>query len=151
MSYLRTENWLNGDSYTPVNIFKCDITGEEIPENHPKYGTNDCHISENGMEILLQQWIDLNSKSFGKPIILYFLENSLKKKRIDRYIPLKIRKEILNKYKNKCVNCGSGENLEIDHIKPLSKGGTNDFDNLQILCKECNVKKGNKYKGFSNE
>lgn len=30
---------------------------------------------------------------------------------------------------------------EVDHIIPLSKGGTNDRDNLQALCKECHEAK----------
>lgn len=33
--------------------------------------------------------------------------------------------------------------MTIDHIIPKSKGGTWDIDNLQIMCTECNVKKGN--------
>jgi hypothetical protein len=36
------------------------------------------------------------------------------------------------------------EKLHIDHIVPISKGGTNDPTNLQILCEECNLKKGNR-------
>jgi 5-methylcytosine-specific restriction endonuclease McrA len=43
---------------------------------------------------------------------------------------------------HECKYCGSTENLEIDHIIPLAKGGTNELDNLQILCKKCNRKKG---------
>ncbi len=35
--------------------------------------------------------------------------------------------------------------LEIDHIKPISKGGTAEIDNLQPLCRSCNAKKGNKF------
>ena len=31
--------------------------------------------------------------------------------------------------------------FEIDHIKALANGGTNDIDNLQILCKECHYTK----------
>lgn len=41
------------------------------------------------------------------------------------------------------------EFLSIDHIKPVSKGGSNNLENLQILCLSCNSKKSNKYsEGF---
>ena len=48
-----------------------------------------------------------------------------------------------------CADCGTSVSLEmhdeenIDHIVPLSKGGTNDLVNLQLLCKTCNLKKYN--------
>jgi len=48
---------------------------------------------------------------------------------------------------HRCKFCGSTENLEIDHIKPLSRGGSNDLVNLQILCKPCNRKKWAHYDG----
>lgn len=41
----------------------------------------------------------------------------------------------------KCVKCNSEDNLQIDHIFPVSKGGGNDPGNLQILCRTCNIKK----------
>ena len=37
--------------------------------------------------------------------------------------------------------------LEIDHIVPLSLGGTDDPSNLQTLCRTCNRRKGNRYIG----
>ena len=49
------------------------------------------------------------------------------------------------RYKFKCANCEATENLTIDHIKPVSKGGTDDPSNLQLLCKSCNSSKGAKY------
>lgn len=46
--------------------------------------------------------------------------------------------QALGKY---CKNCGVAEKLEVDHIVPLSKGGANDFSNLQSLCKKCHLEK----------
>jgi 5-methylcytosine-specific restriction endonuclease McrA len=45
-----------------------------------------------------------------------------------------------------CKNCGSTENLTVDHIKPVDKGGVNERSNLQCLCFPCNRAKSNKWK-----
>lgn len=45
-----------------------------------------------------------------------------------------------------CELCGETENLVIDHIMPLSQGGSNDIDNLRTLCSSCNTKEAWKYK-----
>lgn len=42
----------------------------------------------------------------------------------------------------RCVQCGSNENLEFDHIIPLTMGGANTARNLQLLCEPCNRAKG---------
>jgi 5-methylcytosine-specific restriction endonuclease McrA len=46
---------------------------------------------------------------------------------------------------SKCVKCNSKTNLQIDHIYPKSKGGSDVLGNLQTLCARCNLKKGNKF------
>lgn len=48
----------------------------------------------------------------------------------------------------RCVICLSGtEKLTVDHIVPLSLGGTNYPSNIQPLCHRCNARKGNRIIG----
>lgn len=43
----------------------------------------------------------------------------------------------------RCKKCGRKTNdLEVDHIIPIAKGGKSTFDNLQTLCHRCNYRKG---------
>ena len=56
----------------------------------------------------------------------------------------RMRFAIYNRDGNRCRNCGSTRDLEIDHIYPISKGGKTTFDNLQTLCRECNIQKSNR-------
>lgn len=51
------------------------------------------------------------------------------------------RREVFESQPHICVNCGSEEDLEIDHIHPVSRGGRNTLDNLQLLCRTCNRSK----------
>ena len=44
-----------------------------------------------------------------------------------------------------CQYCGAKENLTLDHIIPISKGGDNSWENLTTACKSCNLKKGDKF------
>jgi hypothetical protein len=41
-----------------------------------------------------------------------------------------------------CGLCGSEQDLTIDHVIPLAEGGTNDEQNLRVLCQRCNFRKG---------
>jgi len=43
-----------------------------------------------------------------------------------------------------CKRCGSQDDLTLDHIVPLSKGGSDDPKNLQLLCQSCNSSKGDR-------
>ena len=59
-------------------------------------------------------------------------------------IPKNVKMEVWQRDGGKCVQCGSNENLEYDHIIPFSKGGANTTRNLQLLCESCNRSKGAK-------
>lgn len=145
MAYLKTILVPNEDIFTPIDYYTCDITGNIICEADGWFGNDKIHICEEGIEILLEQWITRLSNGFLAPIALKYLEDRFTDRiKPDRYISLKTRKFVLAKYKHKCALCPNTEKLEIDHIKPVSKGGLCEIKNLQVLCKPCNIKKSNK-------
>ncbi len=61
-----------------------------------------------------------------------------------RYIPKEIIGKVWLRYKGECAKCGSSLNLQLDHIIPYSKGGATTLENLQLLCKKCNLEKSDK-------
>ncbi len=60
-------------------------------------------------------------------------------------IGLKVWREVLARYGEKCLRCGSIDFLTIDHAYPISIGGRNHVSNLQPLCSACNAWKSNRY------
>ncbi|NEO78061.1 RNA-guided endonuclease IscB [Moorena sp. SIO4G3] len=56
-----------------------------------------------------------------------------------------VREYLLEKWNRKCAYCETtNTQLEIEHIKPKSKGGSNRVSNLTLACRKCNQAKGNK-------
>ncbi|HSH76996.1 MAG TPA: HNH endonuclease [Herpetosiphonaceae bacterium] len=41
----------------------------------------------------------------------------------------------------RCLACGI-ESVTVEHVIPLSRGGSNNVVNLQVLCRACNSRKG---------
>ena len=66
-------------------------------------------------------------------------------------IKLGLRYKVLSRDKFKCVRCGASPAtdhsccLRIDHKIPFSKGGKTVLENLQTLCENCNIGKGNRH------
>lgn len=67
------------------------------------------------------------------------------KNKRSRHISQSVRVSVLHRDQYKCIFCGRSSSevkLEVDHILPFSKGGSNDMSNLQTLCFDCNRGKG---------
>ena len=83
---------------------------------------------------------DEGTETFFKLAKSYIQEHAPKKR---QSIPDDVKIFVWRRDEGRCVNCGSKEKLEYDHIIPVSKGGSNTARNLQILCEKCNRSKGN--------
>lgn len=59
-----------------------------------------------------------------------------------------VRSKVLARDSYRCRHCGFsaalGAVLHVDHIIPISRGGTSDLGNLQTLCQDCNLGKSNR-------
>jgi 5-methylcytosine-specific restriction endonuclease McrA len=55
---------------------------------------------------------------------------------------------LLERYGCSCLACGAVEDLSVDHIVPLSLGGSNAITNVQPLCETCNNLKGARVRDY---
>jgi len=56
-------------------------------------------------------------------------------------ISAETRREVWRRDQGQCVDCGSRNLLEFDHIVPHSKGGANTVRNIELRCQACNRRK----------
>lgn len=61
-----------------------------------------------------------------------------------RTIPQNVKIAVSVRDGGRCRKCGSTQDLQYDHIYPYSRGGRATVDNIQLLCKKCNLLKSNK-------
>ena len=59
--------------------------------------------------------------------------------RASRSIPQKVKLEVWHHDAGKCVQCGDSNYLEYDHVIPHSLSGASTTNNLQLLCRRCNL------------
>ena len=89
-------------------------------------------------------WIENNK---DKIAIYDHNKKSKRRSQLDLYKP--ISKEdwnsVLVKFKHKCAYCGGKSSvLQIDHVEPLSRGGSHTLDNLVPACGPCNNSKNSR-------
>jgi hypothetical protein len=120
----------------------------------PKYSYTTYKTRFNGWTNACLKFIDYK---MGKAKLIEAKKTKVKKmmtiqgkkliKKYKREIPMRIRLKVLKRDGFRCKLCGKspaierGVVLHIDHILPIAKGGKTAYENLQTLCKECNLGK----------
>src|SRR6266487_3486825 len=59
-------------------------------------------------------------------------------------IPTDARAFVWNRDGGRCRNCGARLDLQFDHVIPVALGGANTAENIELLCRACNLAKGSK-------
>ena len=148
--YLKTnENLL--DDYSTV-IYKCWDNDHNIILSKSDFDI--CYESINKI-------IALDIDGFNEPIVALkkCIEQYKRHQEWDEYHSKRaranvhiskgyVRNKVFDLYGEKCLKCESTENIQIDHIVPVKKGGSNEIDNLQPLCNVCNASKGTKIEDY---
>ena len=78
-------------------------------------------------------------------LLLFIGQGDRKIKPTQRVSLDKYRSRLFKDQGGKCKYCGASKrkaNFQIDHIDPVVMGGSNDYENLQLLCPPCNQRKG---------
>lgn len=122
--------------YLEIKHYVCVCCGTSFDSNHPKarFCSDNCRKAAARLERRKKL---KSARERGEFDVSVTLEN------------------VYEKFGGNCVCCGkplkfgdsplAEDYPTIDHIKPLSKGGAHLWNNVQLMCRACNMSKGAKY------
>jgi len=75
---------------------------------------------------------------------------------VNRYISEAVQNQVGQRANFLCEYCHASEQWQyvsftVDHVIPITKGGTNSIDNLALACFHCNRQKSDKLKAFDEQ
>jgi len=115
---------------------------DEIPTMEKKLANQRISTCQKMVKVLNQigrHITDINAYISGHIVIDY---KDARRAATNATRPEWVRIKVMEKYNGKCRYCGSTEDLTIDHALPVFRGGRSEDENLQLLCRVCNSRKG---------
>ena len=100
-----------------------------------------CGVDENPEDLATLQQAGFIGERDG--FIYPLLPNAWRLCNVGRFpLTATLRNAVLSRDAHRCVSCGSGSRLQIDHEFPVALGGGDEIENLRTLCQPCNSSKG---------
>lgn len=118
--------------YTPILLYFSSICNQHFPTTLNNYS-------------LTFRIFNIPIKTLGQVYITCCLPISNYSERSDFKLISKATRNKLEKcWNNRCAICGGNDYLEVHHLIAKSAGGTDDYDNLILLCACCHAAVHNK-------
>jgi hypothetical protein len=107
------------------------------------YGIDGLYTDDE-QKLLILEYSDKERKKFEQ-LQRKFSDKDTEEIKYERIrIPEEVRIAVWRRDQGRCAKCGNRENLEYDHIVPVSRGGSTTVRNIELLCQNCNRSKGNR-------
>ena len=82
--------------------------------------------------------------------MIFWDDETPQRRRIGKRELEELRTLLAKKQRNRCMYCGKKMEpsyFEVDHMKPVARGGSDRIVNFQLLCAPCNKRKGDRTDG----
>jgi hypothetical protein len=142
MDYEAYRSLLARQQHTPVVVMTDSSSKKRWWMFRGDFYWEDEGYSETEVKVLILDRIAQKEKKIQRAIARISQDSRDESSATRQPIPDDVKMFVWQRDGGRCVKCGSKENLEFDHIVPLSKGGSNTERNLQLLCERCNRSKG---------
>jgi hypothetical protein len=106
-----------------------------------KWYVDDDDLAIDAVEALIKSY-DLQLKKKVSEAKTATAANRVPDGGLREFIPSEIRLAVWERDSGSCRSCGSTTELQYDHVIPVSMGGASTTENLQVLCGNCNRRKG---------
>lgn len=128
-------------------IFLVKVITEKRHIPHNNFWNN--QIGRNvASNLYFQRWNNQQENPYLTDLMrLHEVNSSPQKPNKDKLSKSTKRKKLFEEWNGICIGCKQRVHsrfMELDHIKPRSKGGSDHIENLQLLCSDCNRKKRDK-------